>query len=501
MTKEEVKIRQRELSQKVMSLSIGTLMLNMRYMSKAISKLSPIVYEGSYACNGISICFDPSHLLRRYSENEKLPVHDCLHMLLHCVFRHWHTGKGIDRLRWDAACDIAVESIIQKIAKSFCTDEGHLQRAAVIKGFELNVEPLTAEKLYAYFENEGTDEDKLKSYIRMFSTDDHKEWYPNDKKEYEDEEEPPFINPDIKENENDEQGDRKDNDGGSGDDSKQNDEINEIPDKPEVSDSDESRDYDEGLQNYLENERQRQQEQLEEQWKELAKEIKSELEDFGKSKSDESSYLVQLLERLERERVDYTEFLKRFAVPCEEMRADLDSFEPAFYSYGLRLYGNVALIEPPEYKESRLIRDFVIAIDTSGSVSGKLVQRFMQKTYNILKSTESFNTNVNIYILQCDTEVRDAVKITSEQELERYIAKTELKGLGGTDFVPVFEYISHLQNSGQLSELKGLIYFTDGLGSFPDKKPPYDVAFAFIGESEAVTPPWAIKLELEEEDI
>lgn len=38
---------------------------------------------------------------------------------------------------------------------------------------------------------------------------------------------------------------------------------------------------------------------------------------------------------------------------------------------------------------------------------------------------------VNIFIIPCDTEVRDAVRITCLSELEDYIAKTELKGLGG----------------------------------------------------------------------
>jgi predicted metal-dependent peptidase len=48
------------------------------------------------------------------------------------------------------------------------------------------------------------------------------------------------------------------------------------------------------------------------------------------------------------------------------------------------------LIEPLEYKEVRRIKDFVIAIDTSGSVSGEEVQTFLQKTYNILLQENSF---------------------------------------------------------------------------------------------------------------
>lgn len=72
------------------------------------------------------------------------------------------------------------------------------------------------------------------------------------------------------------------------------------------------------------------------------------------------------------------------------MKVNPDEFDYIFYTYGLKLYENMPLIEPLEYREVKRIREFVIAIDTSGSVAGEQVQRFVQKTYNILKSTESF---------------------------------------------------------------------------------------------------------------
>lgn len=72
------------------------------------------------------------------------------------------------------------------------------------------------------------------------------------------------------------------------------------------------------------------------------------------------------------------------------MKLNPDEFDYNYYTYGLTLYENMPLIEPLEYKEVKRIREFVIAIDTSGSTSGSLVQTFVQKTYNILKSTESF---------------------------------------------------------------------------------------------------------------
>ena len=46
-----------------------------------------------------------------------------------------------------------------------------------------------------------------------------------------------------------------------------------------------------------------------------------------------------------RDDVDYRAFLRRFAAPREVAAVDADAFDYGFYSYGLRLYGNMPL--PP----------------------------------------------------------------------------------------------------------------------------------------------------------
>ena len=55
----------------------------------------------------------------------------------------------------------------------------------------------------------------------------------------------------------------------------------------------------------------------------------------------------------------------------------------------------------------------------------------------------------------------------------------------------------------QFTNLKGLIYFTDGYGMFPVKMPAYETAFVFMREdySDADVPPWAIKVILGPEEI
>ena len=161
------------------------------------------------------------------------------------------------------------------------------------------------------------------------------------------------------------------------------------------------------------------------------------------------------------------------------------------------------LIEPLEYKEVKAIKEFVIAIDTSGSTSGELVQKFVQKTYNILKSTESFFTKINLHIIQCDEDIQEDVKFTCQEDFDEYLKTMQIHGLGGTDFRPVFQYVDHLRKEKEFHNLKGLIYFTDGFGTFPEKKPDYHTAFVFVDDNynNPDVPPWAIKLVLQEDEI
>ena len=64
----------------------------------------------------------------------------------------------------------------------------------------------------------------------------------------------------------------------------------------------------------------------------------------------------------------------------EKINGDDDEFDYIYYTYGLSLYDNMPLVEPLEYKETNVVKEFVIAIDTSFSVHGDEVQAFLRKT-------------------------------------------------------------------------------------------------------------------------
>ena len=67
----------------------------------------------------------------------------------------------------------------------------------------------------------------------------------------------------------------------------------------------------------------------------------------------------------------------------------------------------------------------------------------------------------------------------------------------------MFRIVDEKRRSGELRNLKGLIYFTDGLGTFPSARPDYETAFILHsdGEREPQVPVWAMHMTLTEEDI
>ena len=243
--------------------------------------------------------------------------------------------------------------------------------------------------------------------------------------------------------------------------------------------------------------------QLNDKWQEISEKMQTELETFSKEASNGEGELAEKLAVENRERYDYKAFLRKFAVLREEMQVDMDSFDYVFYNYGLTLYGNMPLIEPQEFKEVHKIEEFVIVIDTSMSCSGELVKTFLEQTYNILAETESFFRKIHIRILQCDEKVQSDIKITCQEELKEYMEKFQVIGNGGTDFRPAFEYIQGLIDRKEFINLKGMLYFTDGHGYYPRKKPPYDTAFVFMEEdyNDVSVPPWAMKLIIEKEEL
>ena len=260
---------------------------------------------------------------------------------------------------------------------------------------------------------------------------------------------------------------------------------------------------DHGLWDPEQKEDQKQRRQQDQKWQDLSDKTRTGLETVLAGQAAGGEAVLEQIKVAVRDDVDYRAFLRRFAVPREVMAVDGDAFDYIFYTYGLRLYGNMPLVEPPETKEEKRIEDFVIAVDTSMSTSGALVRQFLACTYAVLRSAGTFTRKVNIRILQCDDQVRSDTVLRDLEDLKDYMEQFTLAGGSATDFRPVFEYVERLRAEGAFTSLRGLIYFTDGMGIYPQKRPPYETAFVLLEEPplSVKIPPWAIRLVLTVEDL
>lgn len=454
-----------QLSRQVISYARNTLFVHLRFMENALSRLVFVPYGGTIATDMCRLYYNSQFILPDFQKNDKTLTHRYLHIILHCIFRHAYVGPAIRRPVWNLACDIAVEQMIQELhLKCIDDDYGNAQRG-ILQELQSQLKYMTAEKIYHYYITQNISDAQCEQLQEAFALDEREVWYAPG---------------------NDSFGSQ-----GNGDSDSQGD-SNQKPD----SDSSQSQNNENSTAVMTLAEAQ-------EVWKKLANQIQTDLETFQKQHGTDGGSLLQNLKAVNRERYDYAEFLRKFAVYGEIMKIDDDEFDYNFYTYGMNLYGNMPLIEPLEYKEVKRVRDFVIAIDTSGSVSGETVQKFVNKTYNILKQQDSFFTKVNIYIIQCDAEIQEVQKITSQEEFEAYMKTMQLHGFGGTDFRPVFAYVDELIRQHAFTNLKGMLYFTDGFGDFPEHQPDYQIAFVFLDDdyNNYQVPVWAIRLILTTEEI
>ena len=107
----------------------------------------------------------------------------------------------------------------------------------------------------------------------------------------------------------------------------------------------------------------------------------------------------------------------------------------------------------------------IFAFDTSGSMFDEALMKGASEVEGIFQSFD----NVKMYILACDAQIHSAELWDGATSLSEDVEKMAkaFKGGGGTDFIPVFEWIRDMDEQTADNSFNILIYFTDGYGSFP----------------------------------
>jgi predicted metal-dependent peptidase len=117
------------------------------------------------------------------------------------------------------------------------------------------------------------------------------------------------------------------------------------------------------------------------------------------------------------------------------------------------------------------------AVDTSCSISDKMLVEISDELRHLARDHE-------IIVVECDTEIQ------AVYDYKRPI--TEVRGRGGTDLRPPLESSFLRKHRVDLA-----VFFTDGYGPAPDRKPQVPVLWALApgGESPAA---WGKVVKMEE---
>lgn len=518
------------------------LMLKFRFLDLALWKMDLVPIRGGaaypLATNGSIVIYDPPRTIARFKASDAEAVRDYMHMILHCIFRHPFDTAHESKEAWSLAADVIAEAVALDLCGSRFASELDDDRRSAIDEIRMAIGDILPSKMYRLVRSimdlpagktyRGFSDDKLHEWRVLFERDEHMAWPKNSEPEGSQDADMSAGSQEREEEDDREQRNELRSEGEDAEEPEQYPEVMQrMIDDAQESDADESstsasggeddetdsssetadekgQSADDPTMNFQDASQSEDQAEQEKEWEDISKQIEMDMSTFSKEWGRESSSFMANLAVANVQRYDYDDFLRKFMTRSEEMLINPDEFDYVYYTYGMELYGNMPLVEPLEYKETKRIRDFVIAIDTSESVSGEQVQAFVRHTFQILKSSEEFTTDVNIHVIQSDSRVQDDLVVRDLRDVERVLEDYTVRGFGGTDFRPVFDHVAKLKVEGRLQDLQGLIYFTDGLGTFPEKTPDFDAAFIFVEDDVREippVPPWAMKVIISEDSL
>jgi predicted metal-dependent peptidase len=126
--------------------------------------------------------------------------------------------------------------------------------------------------------------------------------------------------------------------------------------------------------------------------------------------------------------------------------------------------------------------DLLVAVDTSGSIKDGEMEEFIDEV-DALKG----QVRARVTLLPCDAKLCDGAPWVFEP-WEQFTRPPQIKGGGGTSFLPVFDWVDV---AGVRPDL--LVYFTDAQGEFPASEPPYPVIWLVKGRGKV---PWGQRIQL-----
>lgn len=169
---------------------------------------------------------------------------------------------------------------------------------------------------------------------------------------------------------------------------------------------------------------------------------------FAKSQGKLPAGIDRLFADILNPQLDWKDVLRKFIV--QVIPHDFSYTRPSKKSYSCGYY-------MPMIKREHI--ELVIGVDSSGSISDLEYAEFLSEIYAMCKQFECLKATVIV----CDAAVQEVMEIDQSFDPN----SVHGRGYGGTDSIPVYNYIEENMN---METVRLLVYFTDGYINIPDKE-------------------------------
>ena len=360
--------------------------------------------------------YNPAYIARLTLEQTQFVL---AHEAMHCALSHFARRNHRQRHRWDVACDYAVNMILDD-ERMAGPDEALLN--AAYRG-------LTAEEIYPLLHEDPPERTQDQHLFDSAAADDGGEGKPDSPEQGDGQ-----ASPTDSQAEGGGGSQSEPQEAAASPDSETDHEHRQGP-PPAPMDPD----------------------QLDEQWRGRLAAAAQSARQAGRL----SPSLLRLVDHLLAPRLPWRALLARFM-----MNAARDDY--SFQRTSRREQGGGALM-PRLYSQSVRV---VVVLDSSGSIGDEALREFLAEV-DALKG----QVRAQVILHACDERLAEGGPWLYDL-WERLVLPDGLRGGGGTDFRPVFEWLERDRVDADL-----LVYFTDAEGRFPDREPAFPVVWLVKGKA------------------
>ncbi|MGN0642122.1 MAG: VWA-like domain-containing protein [Huintestinicola sp.] len=416
-------IDDRELSAEIITHTIRSIASEFPYLQKAVYALKPMPEDNiSSVCSDYEyLYYAPRWVAEQYIKDKDKLKKALIHSVLHSLYLHPSMISENDKV-FDTAADFAVFCLMNS-AELIDTATAAYRKMTDFIGI---YNACTTAELYELAESDSKALKMMTSVVNKLKEDDHSLWYTRRKED---------VSSD-KQSDNNAGGDFKsvgnNSDGQSG-----------IPESENI-------------------------------WSGLRAQARSDAQSEGYGSSHGNMFMeIKKPDRFSR--FSYLEYLRRFAVR-EIVGEDPDTLDLIMYTWGMDNLDDTPIIEFSEVRERCTATDIIIAVDMSGSCAGDVAVNFLRQIYTLFEQM-NIRSAVNIHVVTFDTQIIEKKIIRSRKDASELVKNYSGEGWGGTDFRCVYEYADKFSENNHGRKLKGLFFFSDAMGIFPDEKPSCKTTF------------------------